>query len=69
MTQLALGIWGMTLLFPHLALFGDPSPETCEVGPLVAMLIAAIIIALILVGIVGFSIYSSATNCKKNNGD
>ena len=69
MTQLALGIWGITLLFPHLALFGDPSPETCEVGPLVAMLIADIIIALILVFIVGSIIYSCATNCKKNDGD
>lgn len=68
-TQLALGIWGMTLLFPHLALFGNPSPETCEVGPLVAMLIPTTIIALVLVGIVGFGIYSCVTNRKKNDGN
>lgn len=54
----------------HLALFRNPSPETCEVGPLIAMLIPTTIIALVLVGIVGFGIYSCVTNyCKKNDGN
>ena len=45
--QLGTGIWGMALVFPNLEYLSDPSPETCEMGPLIATLIPACIIALV----------------------
>mmetsp|Transcript_20821 Transcript_20821/g.34334 ORF Transcript_20821/g.34334 Transcript_20821/m.34334 type:complete len:504 (-) Transcript_20821:71-1582(-) len=56
--QLALGIWGMALVFPNVAYLSNPSPETCETGPIIAMFIPSIIIAVVLVGLVGYGIYS-----------
>ena len=58
LTQLALGIWGMALVFPNVAYLSNPSPETCEIGPMIAMLIPSIIIAIVLAGLVGYGIYS-----------
>ena len=58
LTQLALGVWGMSLVFPNLEYLGNPSPDTCELGPMLAMFIPSIIIALVIVGLVGFGVYS-----------
>lgn len=65
MAQLGLGIWGMVLVFPNLKYFSDPSPETCETGPMVAMAIPAFIIALVLVGIIFYGIYQAVMPKKE----
>ncbi len=65
LAQLAVGIWGMVLVFPNVEYLTDPSPETCELGPMIAMLIPAVIIACVLVGIVGFGIYSTLSAKKE----
>ena len=58
LSQVALGIWGMILVFPNVGFFADPSPETCELGPMIAMFIPSVIIAMVLAGLVGYGIYS-----------
>mmetsp|Transcript_27287 Transcript_27287/g.39063 ORF Transcript_27287/g.39063 Transcript_27287/m.39063 type:complete len:493 (+) Transcript_27287:86-1564(+) len=63
LTQLALGIWGMALVFPNVAYLADPSPETCEIGPMIAMIIPAIIMAIVLVGLVGYGIINGNSSC------
>lgn len=57
--QLGLGAWGMVLIFPNLKYFGDVSPETCQIGPLLAMLIPSIIFAVLLVVLIGMGVYSA----------
>ncbi len=65
--QLAFGIWGIAIIFPNLGLFSDPSPETCETGPLIVGLIPSAIIAVVIVGIIGAGIYYGcfASSSKK----
>lgn len=58
LAQLALGILGMLLIFPNVEYLGNPSPDTCELGPTLAMFIPSVIIALGLVGLLGFGMYS-----------
>jgi len=58
LAQLALGIWGMALVFPNLEYLSNPSSDTCELGPILAMFIPSIIIALVIVGLIGFGVYS-----------
>ena len=66
LTQLVLGIWGMALVFPNLEYLGNPSPETCELGPMLAMFIPSIIIALVIVGLVGFGMYSFIVSKRRS---
>lgn len=54
--QLAIGVWGVALIFPNLNYLGDPSPQTCEMGPLIATLIPSCIIAVVVVGLMGMLI-------------
>ena len=58
LAQLALGVWGMALVFPNLEYLGNPSPDTCELGPMLAMFIPSFIIALVIIGLIGFGMYS-----------
>lgn len=62
--QLGVGIWGMVLVFPNLGYLSDPGPETCDSEIIICMLIPASIIALVIVGLIGYGIYSLA--CKKS---
>ena len=61
--QLGVGIWGMVLVFPNLGYLSDPGPETCDSAIIICMLIPALIIALVVVGLLGYGIYYLA--CKK----
>jgi len=65
LAQLGLGIWGMILVFPNLGYLTDPSPDTCELGPMIAMIIPAVIIALVLVGIICYAIYKAVMPKKE----
>jgi len=65
LTQLGLGIWGMVLVFPNLSYLADPSPETCELGPMLAMFIPAVIIALVIIGVTCMVIYACLLSKKK----
>jgi len=65
LTQLALGIWGMALVFPNVTYLANPSSDTCEIGPMIAMVIPALIIAIVLVGLVGCGIYSFVVEKSK----
>ncbi|KAL7551862.1 hypothetical protein ACHAWF_015080 [Thalassiosira exigua] len=67
--QLAFGIWGMALIFPNVKYFADPSPETCDLGPLIAMIIPSSIIALVIVVLVGMALYSVISKKKKKQDD
>mmetsp|Transcript_500 Transcript_500/g.694 ORF Transcript_500/g.694 Transcript_500/m.694 type:complete len:190 (-) Transcript_500:34-603(-) len=58
LSQLALGIWGMALSFPNVGYLSDPSPETCQIGPMLCMLIPSVIIAIAIVAILIYGIYS-----------
>lgn len=57
--QIGLGIWGMVLCFPNFQYFSEPSPDTCELGVMIAMVIPSAIIALVIVGVLGFGLYST----------
>jgi len=64
LAQLALGIWGVILVFPNVKYFSNPSPDTCELGPMLSMFIPSVIIALVLVGLIGFGMYSLVVKRK-----
>mmetsp|Transcript_7416 Transcript_7416/g.10676 ORF Transcript_7416/g.10676 Transcript_7416/m.10676 type:complete len:500 (-) Transcript_7416:116-1615(-) len=65
MTQVALGIWGMTLVFPNVAYLGNPSPDTCEFGPMLAMFIPSVIIAIVAVVVSGYVVHACVAGAKK----
>lgn len=62
--QLGISVWGMALIFPNLNYLGDPSPQTCEMGPLIATLIPSCIIAVVMVGLLGMLILH-VSGCRK----
>lgn len=65
MTQVALGIWGVTLVFPNVAYLGNPSPDTCELGPMLAMFIPSVIIAIVAVVVSGYVVHACVAGAKK----
>ena len=66
LTTLGLGIWGIVLSFPNISYLTNPSPETCETGPMLSIFIPALIIALIIVGLIGMGLYSLLPSKKEN---
>jgi len=65
--QLCTGIWGMVLSFPNLSYLANPSPDTCEIGPMVSIFIPALIIAVVIAGIVVMGIYYTVVPKKSEN--
>merc|ERR1712232_877991 len=64
--QLGIGIWGMVLVFPNIGILSNPGPETCEVAPMVCMLLPTVIISLVIVIMIGFGIHLLV---GRKNGD
>ena len=56
--HLGLGIWSMALAYPNVGLLSDASPQTCETGPLVCMIIIAAIFSVVFVGLLGYGVYA-----------
>eukprot|EP00563_Minutocellus_polymorphus_P008973 CAMPEP_0181024068 /NCGR_PEP_ID=MMETSP1070-20121207/2376_1 /TAXON_ID=265543 /ORGANISM="Minutocellus polymorphus, Strain NH13" /LENGTH=206 /DNA_ID=CAMNT_0023101103 /DNA_START=124 /DNA_END=744 /DNA_ORIENTATION=+ len=63
--HLGLGIWCMALAYPNLGLLSEASPQTCEKGPLVCMIIIAAIFSAVIVGLIGYGLY--AVTCRRNS--
>lgn len=64
LAQLALGIWGIAIIFPHLTLFSNPSPETCMLSPLIAGFIPSAIIAIVILVMLGYLCAWMVTGCR-----
>jgi hypothetical protein len=47
--QLLIGVYGMFLIFSNLRLFNNPSPDTCELGVLIALLVPSCIMGVVFV--------------------
>lgn len=63
--HLGLGIWSMALAYPNVGLLSDASPQTCETGPLVCMIIIAAIFSVVFVGLLGYGMY--VVTCRRNS--
>ena len=56
--HLGLGIWSMVLAYPNVGLLPDASPQTCETGPLVCMIVIAAIFSVVVVGLLGYGMHA-----------
>ena len=63
--HVALGIWCMALAYPNVDLLLTASPETCEKGPLVCLIIIAAIFSAVLAGLILYGLYYVL--CRRNH--
>ena len=47
--QMLTGVYGMFLIFPNLHLFNNASPDTCEMGTLISLLIPSCIMVVVII--------------------
>ena len=64
LSLLVLGSWGMYLIFPNLQYFSHPSPDTCELGPLIGLFIPSIIIAIVIAILIVVGLYYTVRRYK-----
>lgn len=62
--HVALGIWCMALAYPNLDLLPNSSPQTCEKGPLVCLIVIAAIFSAVFAGLLVYGLYYMV--CRHN---
>lgn len=62
--HVALGTWCMVLAYPNLDLLPNASPQTCEKGPLVCLIIIAAIFSAVFTGLIVYGLYYIV--CRRN---
>lgn len=64
--HVALGIWCMVLAYPNVDLLPNASPQTCEKGPLVCLIIIAAIFSAVFAGLLVYGMYYMARRHNKS---